>query len=428
MNLPLQNWLSTQKISTEATSSFEESFTCFKAGTYKASLLFAYLGFLNVIRDRIVAAPPPTGITANYWATIQANAKNPETWDKTVFDTTQQRNPAPIFVVSDDVRDQVKYWKDRRNDCAHSKQNKIIAAYVESLYAFIESNLGKFAVNGSRNEMMRRVLDYFNPSLTSPSESLAPIIHDLLNALTVTEYPAFIGDVIDELEKAQNRSPIPIGMGNPDVMKFLDACFQDGTDDLRVACKTSLLSNDDMLMQFLRQYPEKVYILLNEHQKIRLIWHDRLFSSPFKKDIPLFCSMLRASLIPQNEIPETMARAVRAGLHNRPVEVDLQTLIQFGLYTELEKGITEQGFLSQFDWANNNQGLIGKYLSDNQISREIAYALYHAFNGEHFAWHLADYLNQFFVQQPEKKQEYLAHLGGEPIIGIPSALQALSNQ
>jgi hypothetical protein len=71
---------------------------------------------------------------------------------------------------------------------------------------------------------------------------------------------------------------------------------------------------------------------------------------------------------------------------------------------------------------------MGKYLSDNKLSREMAYALYRAFNGEHFAWHLAEYLNQFFVQQPEKKQEYLAHLGGEPFIGIPSALQALSNQ
>jgi hypothetical protein len=82
MLLPIEAWLNTQKISIEALSSFDESFICFKVGAYKASLLFAYLGFMNVIRDRIVAAPPPTGITPGYWSGIQANAKSPETWER----------------------------------------------------------------------------------------------------------------------------------------------------------------------------------------------------------------------------------------------------------------------------------------------------------------------------------------------------------
>ena len=62
-------------------------------------------------------------------------------WDSSAFDATQQQKPAPIFVVPDDLRRQVEFWKDRRNDCAHSKDNKITPAYVEALHAFIESNL-----------------------------------------------------------------------------------------------------------------------------------------------------------------------------------------------------------------------------------------------------------------------------------------------
>jgi hypothetical protein len=425
MNLPLQNWLNTQKISKEALSSFEESFICFKVGAYKASLLLAYLGFINVIRDRIIIAPPPNGIVAHRWSTIQATAKDPDAWDKTVFDAMQQKNPFPIFVISDDVRDQVKYWKDRRNDCAHSKQNKIIAAHVESLYAFIESNLGKFVVNGSRNEMIRRILDYFNPSLTAPSEPLTPIIHDLLHALMVAEYPSFIVETINALDSLQNPLPIPSSIENPDVIKFLGACFQDGNDDLREACKTSLIANDVLLMQFLRQQSDKVYILQNEHQKIRQIWHDEIFSSYFKNDIPLLCSLLHASLIPQNEIPETMARAIKVGLHQLPTDPDLETLIQYGFYIELEKAIVD-GLLDNFSWANNNKRLIGKYLSDKRISREIAGALYHAFLGEYYAWHLAEYLNDFFSQRLDKKAEFLIHLGGTPAIGIPMGLPALN--
>lgn len=424
MNLPIQNWLNTQKISKEASSSLDESFICFKVGAYKASLLFAYLGFMNIIRDRIIAAPPPTGFTPNHWAGMQANAKSPETWEKVVFDSVQQKQPAPIFDIPDDIRDQVKYWKDRRNDCAHSKQNKIIAAHVESLYAFIESNLGKFAVNGSRPEMIKRILDYFNPSLTSPNESLAPIIHNLLNALTSAEYPLFITEIVSEFEKAQGIAFL--GMGNPDVIKFLGACFRDGTDELRDACRTSLDKNDDLLIDFLREYPDKVYILQNQPQKVRLIWHDHLFSR-FRSDFSLLSSLLRASLIPQDQVEEAISLAVKASASHLPPDVDLQTLIQHGYYAVFESTIVDRHLMNNFDWANGNKELIVKYLSENIISRGVAAAIYDAFNGEHFAWHLAEYLNRFFVQNPNKKAEFLVHIGGDPHIGVPSAIQALSN-
>lgn len=423
MNLPIQTWVSTQKISKEASSSLDESFICFKVGAYKASLLFAYLGFMNIIRDRIIASPPPTGFTPNHWAGIQANAKSPETWEKVVLDTIQQKQPAPVFDIPDDLRDQVKYWKDRRNDCAHSKQNKIIAAHVESLYAFIESNLGKFAVNGSRAEMIKRILDYFNPSLTSPNESLTPIIHDLLNALTSADYPSFITEVIAELEKTQNAAFF--GMGNPDITKFLGACFRDGTDELRDACKTSLMANDVLLVDFLREHTDKVYILQNEPQKVRLIWHDNLFTR-FRGDFSLLCSLLRASLIPQDQIEEAISLAVKASSSHLPSDVDLQTLIQHGYYTVLESTIVDRQLMTNFDWANGNKELIIKYLSDNTISRGVASAIYNAFNSEFHAWHLAEYLNRFFVQNPNKKAEYLVHIGGDPYIGVPSAIPALS--
>jgi len=425
MNLPIQNWLITQKISKEASSSFDESFVCFKVGAYKASLLFAYLGFMNVIRDRIIAAPSPTGITPNHWAGIQSSAKNPEAWEKAVFDAIQQKQPAPVFDVPDDIRDQVKYWKDRRNDCAHSKQNKIIAAHVETLYAFIESNLGKFAVNGSRPEMVRRILDYFNPSLTSPNEPLTPIIHDLLTALKSAEYTSFIAEAISELEKTQSPMSVALGIGNPDVIKFLGACFKDGTDDLRDACKTSLATNDALLVDFLRQYPDKVYILQDQPQKVRLIWHDHLFNR-VHSDFSLLSSLLRASLIPQDQIEEAISLAVKASSSQLPSDIDLQTLIQHGYHVALENAIVNEQ-LGNFHWANDNKELIIKYLSENIISRGIAGAIYNSFNGEHFAWHLAEYLNRFFSQNPNKKAEYLAHTGGDPYIGTPSAIPALSN-
>jgi hypothetical protein len=64
--------------------------------------------------------------------------------DAATFDATQHKNPAPIFAIDQELRDQVKFWKDRRNDCAHSKQNQIIAAHCEAFYAFVRSTLNRF--------------------------------------------------------------------------------------------------------------------------------------------------------------------------------------------------------------------------------------------------------------------------------------------
>ncbi len=427
MNLPFEAWLNTQKISKEALSSFDESFICFKVGAYKASMLFAYLGFMNIVRDRIVAAPPPNGLTPPHWAGIQANAKNPESWEKVVFDTIQQKNPAPIFVFPDDIRDQVKYWKDRRNDCAHSKQNKIIAAHVESFYAFVGSNLGKFVVNGSRNEMMRRITDYFNPSLTPETEPLTPIIHDLVNALTNAEYQPFISDVVTELENLLNATVRALGIRSPNVVKFLGACFQDGTNELREACKAYIILDDSLLVNFLRRYPEKVYILIDQPQKVRLIWHDYLFNRSSYNDFPLLCSLLLASLIPQEQIPEAIASAVTSGSSHLPTELDLRTLLAHGYYAAIEKTISEGKILESFNWANANKEMVIKFLSENPISRGIAYAIFQAFNSPNYAWHLAEYLNRFFAQNPNKKAEYLAYIGGDPYIGAPQAIPSLAN-
>jgi hypothetical protein len=138
-------------------------------------------------------------------------------------------------------------------------------------------------------------------------------------------------------------------------------------------------------------------------------------------------SLLRASLIPQDQIEEAVSLAVKASASHLPSDVDLQTLIQHGYYVLLEKTIVDRQLMTNFDWANSNKELIIKYLSENTISRGVAGAIYNAFNGEHFAWHLAEYLNRFFSQNPNKKAEYLSHIGGDPSIGVPSVISSLSN-
>ena len=236
MRIPLESWLDTQKISLEAIACFQESFICFRAGAYKAALLFGYLGFMHVLRDRILASPSPRESLPGQWQKIQNNMRKAETWDTSVFDTTEQKAPAPIFIVTDDLRHQIRFWKDRRNDCAHSKDNKITTGYIEALYAFIEANLNKLVVNGSRNEMMRRIMNHFDVSLTPPGASPLPLIYDLPNAVFSTDLPDFLTELFNHFDSTRDSVEVMLENETRNKIEFINTCLQHGIPTLRVVC------------------------------------------------------------------------------------------------------------------------------------------------------------------------------------------------
>jgi len=424
MMLPLEKWLEGQKHSLEAASCFRESFICFRAGAYKAALLFSYLGFMNVIRDRILASPCPAGVPLGQWVSIQANLRRTETWDKAAFDATQQQRPAPIFVVTEDLRHQVTFWKDRRNDCAHSKDNKITPAYVEALHAFIESNLNKFAVNGGRAEMARRVQEYYDPSLTPPGTSTEPIIHDIPNAVLHNELPVFISEMSGRFDASRN--PVEVMLGTPSVHKldFFNAIYQHGTPALIAACTAFLLTDDTILLAFLKVHSDRVLLLQGYPEKARKIWHDYLFTGA-DNDFPLLASMLRTHLIPPEQVDEALRHLIVRGAASVPSDIDNRTIEEHGFYRQLENVLVTMNLLSQFDWANKMKSLIVKYLAEHPISVDIARSIYRTFDAAHHPWHLATHLDDLFRTNAAKRDEYIAIAATNPDIGRPGHIPSL---
>ena len=131
MKLPIEKWAEEHELPKEATEALQEACRSFKAGEYSADLLFSYLAWNLVLRRRIMAARCPPGFPQGRWDALQADMTNEDKWDGEVFGSTQTKGPVPIFDVSDDLRTQVRFWKDRRNDCAHLKDNRIDDPHVE---------------------------------------------------------------------------------------------------------------------------------------------------------------------------------------------------------------------------------------------------------------------------------------------------------
>jgi hypothetical protein len=123
MKLLFERWSEEQNFSIKANNLFQESFICYKNNAYRASLLFSYLGFLTHIKEVIIKTPPPASLKPGRWTNLLANLQNDDTWEKAVYEEiTNSSNP--IFNIKEDLRLQVKYWKDRRNDAAHFKSNE----------------------------------------------------------------------------------------------------------------------------------------------------------------------------------------------------------------------------------------------------------------------------------------------------------------
>jgi hypothetical protein len=426
MRIPLESWLDTQKISLEAMDCFQESFICFRAGAYKAALLFGYLGFMHVLRDRILASPPSTGVPPGQWQNIQHNLRKAETWDASAFGTIQQKTPAPIFIVTDDLRHQVRFWKDRRNDCAHSKDNKITAAYIEALYAFIEANLNKLVVNGSRNEMMRRIMDHFDVSLTPPNTSLLPLVHDLPNAVLSADLPDFFTELSSSFDSTRNSTEVMLDSINRNKIEFINACLQHGTSALRTVCENLLISDTALLLGFLRVHPDKAILLEGHPEQARQLWHDFLFGDN-SSDFPLLASMVRVGLIPDAQREEAFRHLIRKGIEFVPNDIDHLTLEEHGFYVCVEKFLIEAHLFSNFEWANKTKALVIKYLSEHALTVPVAATIYTNYNVENHPWHMAEYLDQFFQSNEGKKQEYIAIANTHEAIGRPAYIPSLKD-
>lgn len=208
MKLEFEEWILSQKIGDSAKELFEEAIICYKASAYRASLLLSYLGFQTIIRDRIIISKCPSGFPESKWRMIQKDVTDENKWDNTVFDAIQTQSPSSIFPLTDDLRNQVSFWRNRRNDCAHSKRNEIGFAHVEAFWLFIKSTLGKFVVAGTKDELTNQIAIHFDRRLTPPGEDFTQII-DQISYIGSDELNDFFEKARETFEALARSSPTP---------------------------------------------------------------------------------------------------------------------------------------------------------------------------------------------------------------------------
>ena len=406
MFLDFEKWIYKQSIPQESLDTFLEAIICYKFGAYKASLLFSYIGFQLIVKDRILNSNRPQLFPEHKWIQIHNNLRNDDKWDPTIFEAIQIKANKEIFHISEDLRDQVKYWKNRRNDCAHSKSNIINASQVESFWFFIKSNLSKFIVIGGKDELLNKVKDHFDISKTPPNQDIGYIVKNIPSTVDIQDYEQFLNDLLDFIRKFDDS--LYSRNFTKDIIvieKIISLSFP----ELTHAISNILKGKDDLLLTYLRKYPHHVVIFSEDKTFIRGIWYDKLFGlATIKEDFSIYCSILKNELIPEEQMNESFEHIIRNGLLcNTPCDDDFIFLKNIKFFDKFKEIAFIENQISQFEWSKKNVNFIIYYLSQFEMDEKIAESIYSTFNVENFPFKLAQSLELFLNSNEYKKNQLI---------------------
>lgn len=416
MKLPIESWIDEQNLTDDIVDLFHEAVICYQNGAYRASLLTTYIGFLSIIKDRMNRSKLPTGFIEAEWGAKLREINNHDKWENAVYDSLiQGNNPRAkeIFLLSDDIRQQLAYWRSRRNDAAHYKDNEINGHHTEAFWSFIKSNIPKMAVNGGMQGILNKFSDHFNDERTTPGTDIRPLIQEIPASILVEEYAVFFPRL---------KSVIDVRVWYDDAASFnvFNEIFN-LTDNRVIKGLQTYLKEDNRDLRFLNNYPSRVQYLGYAPPDIRELWKKRMFNKYINiNPFTIYCELVRQNLIPVSEISgintTLLSNYDQQGNHKLPVnDADINTIISTGFFNEVfDEAIVRQD-LKMYLWVNSKCDLIAMMVEYCPLQKEtVASICKNAQSGYPSEWLIRE-IQSLFNKKPAIKQTFTIIANAENI-------------
>ncbi|MFA6150978.1 MAG: hypothetical protein WC716_06650 [Chitinophagaceae bacterium] len=426
MKIKFEEWFENKKFPSHINYLFNTSVVCYKAEANSAALLMAYLGFLVILKERILAATKPALLPDYKWNPMIGNLQNEDKWEQAVFDATQQlvkydqlthaKTEDAVFVINDNLRLQIKYWKDRRNDCVHYKDNEILNSHVESFYAFLESNLQKITTTGGKASLINKLQRHYDPTFTLANQDVTPLCKEIKGSVDKTELKDFWNDSLNAIEDIfENKHEID----------FIHATLRLGDKELSESLIQYLKGNEYFLKVYLQAHPSLISFLQWSQEEVRNFWKVKLptYSNP----LPVYAAVLRNKLIHEAEINEANELFVKAKRYR--VNVNDHLILKengFGdsIYDRLFVK-NNNSAREYWKFLNNNVEMCTDYVEAYPLKDEAVKVLCEELSKEsYFALFLQKSLNILFERNKIKREEFkqIALKHGNP---LPKAISEL---
>jgi hypothetical protein len=402
MKLAFETWLDAKNYSNDVNKLFKESIICYKNQAYRASLLFSYIGFLTIIKENILNANQPASFTPADWADIRTKITDDDWWEKHVANLLLYPSAgAVVIALKPELKDQAIYWKNRRNDCAHYKNNEINASHTEAFWSFLKSNINKMTVEGGINSLLNKFIDHFDPSKTPRGADFSHLISEIDSTVQTAEMHGFL----QSLRRVINMR----SFDHEELAVFksmLDLC-SDPTKETLIR----FLKEGDYDLKFLSKYPNKVVDLNYTREQIRNHWHDRLkrVDHPVNR-YAVYAGMLATNTIPPEEINEANKMMFEHfdRIHNAtiPREDDIELLKTNGFYDAIYQVAFIEKNLQPYLWVNSKYDLIIFYIENYPIDDEIVRNVCSMLTSTNPSQWFRTALVATFANKPEKKAEF----------------------
>ncbi|MGV3705397.1 MAG: hypothetical protein ACO1NU_08465 [Arcticibacter sp.] len=430
MKLLIEKWLDEHKLPDAAEPLLLDAVICYKSGAYRASLLMSYLGFFVTIKHRILTGNKPTLLPQHKWTDKLNRLRNEDEWEAEVFSALQKkevttgagssrtRTEDPFFPITDGIRQQVIYWKDRRNDCAHNKDNIIIAGHIEAFWSFLMSNLSKMTLEGGMASLLLKLDAFYDPNQTAAGTPLAPIVAKIHSSVEPTELMSFWAEAFNVVGGANDWTH---ELRNDFIFEVMRSSV--------TAIKESLLEflkrDEPKLLSYIDKHPEVVQMLDFSEQEIRSFWKTKVRqrNNPLK----IYASLLRNDLIPEAEIEEAN-NFFSEKLEYTKDGLDRDVLNQHSFDKALYKRLFVEPDRSYWKfWETLNSTATGyvQYVEFLPLTEEIVKFISEELSKEYFSYYLTQGLENVFQNNASKKQEFKA-IAAAASIQLPTKLASLA--
>lgn len=316
-----------------------DAIRCYRNGIARPALMLSYIAFIQAVRDNLLKSDMPKGFNEPRWKACMSKLRQENAWDEQVISCIKCRDNPPYFELTDSLRDDVCYWRNRRNDCAHYKDSEITLSHVVAFWIFIMDNYNKFTPIGS---LMQSVNDYkrhYNVSITPKGTSTEVIFKRLCLAIkTEDDLLLFLKETDSSMEYEEQA-------------QLLHDLLMDERHKTKVI--SLLIGKLKRVKMYLALKPADVSVVLgNNPEMTRKFWYEDFMFSASSANV--YVEMLRAKMIPQGEIKESLEMFLKHEYKRNAFYLDnpedFNVLKENGLYD-----IFIEEYLSK-DFVCNNPG------------------------------------------------------------------------
>lgn len=425
VNIEFKNWIESQGISTDAKALFDEAIICYRVAAYRSAYLMSYVGFLVVIKERVLSSEKPSFVSEQQWENeVLKELRNDDKWEEhtmNILNKKDSQSRSKYFLVNTHLLNDIDYFKRRRNDCAHAKDTKIDHSHIEVLWNFLQSHLSKFVINGGREGLLSKIEKHFDPHQTRPNTNPTYLIDEIPLVVQKSNIP----DLLEEIAKEHVDFENPFIDFYPEIDFWSKVAYHQNTE-LNESLKIFLLKDKARFAVFMHYFPDYINYFESESPIVRYIWQRALFSdlhgySGEYWDIPT--TLLRNGYIPEEEKSSFFSKLVKEidRYSDIPKPHHLIVLREHGFFEHMRNYIIEDIFengRASYIKINNNSEAIMIGLKNVELNAKLVELLNRYFQGYEFGT-FKNSLGQYIKDSPEFLERFHEIATGENLILHP---------